>query len=140
MIKAHVSPRLSALLFVLAALLPLPLFAQTAVRLRQREHHDQHDVADGQLLSTSLSVSAGATLTIGGGSTYTTTGGITVSGTSAIVLQSINNSAQVNGTWQGTGVTLNAATISVDGTSSINADAQGYLPQAGPGAANPGNP
>jgi hypothetical protein len=45
----------------------------------------------------------------------------------------------VNGTWQGTGVTLNAGSVQVDPGSSINADGQGYLALAGPGAGGQGN-
>src|SRR5487761_2288963 len=55
---------------------------------------------------TSLTVQSGAVLTIGGGSVVTVTNGITVTGNSSILLQSANNTAQVNGSWQGAGVTL----------------------------------
>ena len=83
---------------------------------------------------TSLTVQSGAALTIGGGSTITVTGGITVTGNSTILLQATNTTAQVNGTWQGAGVTLNAGSLQVDAGSSINADGQGYISDAGPGA------
>src|SRR5271163_2794144 len=56
-----------------------------------------------------------------------------------MVLQSINNAAQVNGTWQGAGVTLNAGSVEVDSGSSINADGQGYVASAGPGGAPAGS-
>src|ERR1019366_2473445 len=56
--------------------------------------------------------------------------GILVGGNSSIVLQSINNSAQVNGVWAGVGVTVQAGSVQVDPGSSINADAQGYLSSA----------
>ena len=84
---------------------------------------------------TSLTVQGGAVLTVGGGSTVTVTSGITVTGNSSIILQSINNTVQVNGAWVGAGVTLNAGSVQVDSGSSINADGQGYAPLAGPGAA-----
>jgi hypothetical protein len=94
--------------------------------------------ATGTYNVTSLTVENGAVLTIGGGSTLTATGAITVTASSSIVLQSINNAAQVNGTWQGVGVTLNAASVEVDSGSSINADGQGYVASAGPGGGTPG--
>ena len=75
----------------------------------------------------SLTVESGATLTIGGGSTVTVAAGVTVTGSSSIVLQGVNTSGPVNGTWQGTGVTINAASLAVDAGSSINADGQGYI-------------
>ena len=65
-------------------------------------------------------------MTVGGGSTVNVTAGVLVTANSSIILQSINTAAQVNGTWQGTGVTLNAASVQVDPGSSINADGQGY--------------
>src|SRR5664280_2829664 len=73
--------------------------------------------ASGSYQLNSLTVNGGATLTVGGGSTITVAAGVTVTAKSAIVLQSANNSAQVNGTWQGTGVTVTvtpAATVIVD--------------------------
>jgi hypothetical protein len=89
----------------------------------------------GNIQINSLTVNTGATLTVGGGSTITVALGITVTGNSNIVLQSANNAAQVNGTWQGAGVTISAASIQVDAGSTINADGQGYLASAGPGGA-----
>ena len=80
----------------------------------------------------SITVNAGALLTIGGGSSVTLANVLTVSGT--VVAQSIKNAVQVNGTWQGTGVTLNAASVVVNTNGSINGDAQGYLAGTGPGA------
>jgi hypothetical protein len=88
---------------------------------------------------TSLSVMNGATLTIGGGSTVTVSGAVLVTANSNIVLQSINNAAQVNGSWQGAGVTLNSGSVQVDAGSSINADGQGYLASSGPGGAPSGS-
>ncbi len=87
------------------------------------------------LASNSVTVSAGSTFNVGGGSTLNISGEVLVTGDSAIVLQSINNAAQVNGTWLGQGVTLNAGSVQVDAGSSINADGQGYLASAGPGGA-----
>ena len=94
--------------------------------------------ATGTYNLTSLSVENGATLTIGGGSTVTVNGAVLVTANSNVVLQSINNAAQVNGTWQGAGVTMNAGSVQVEAGSSINADGQGYLASAGPGGAPSG--
>ena len=95
--------------------------------------------ANSNITYNSINVQNGATLTVGGGSTITVTGSTLVTGNSTMVLQSINNATQVNGTWQGTGVTLNAGSVEVDAGSSINADGQGYLALAGPGAGGQGN-
>ncbi len=82
---------------------------------------------------TSLTVQGGAVLSIGGGSTVTVANGVSVTGSSSIVLQGANNTAQVNSTWQGVGVTLQAGSVQVDAGSSINADGQGYAQNKGPG-------
>ena len=95
--------------------------------------------ATGTYNLTSLTVENGAVLTIGGGSTVTVSGAVLVTANSSVVLQSINNAAQVNGSWQGAGVTLNAATVQVDAGSSINADGQGYVANAGPAGAPAGS-
>ena len=95
--------------------------------------------ANSNVTYNSITVRNGAVMTVGGGSTVDVTAGVLVTANSSIILQSINNSAQVNGTWQGTGVTLNAASVQVDAGSSINADGQGYLALAGPGAGPQGN-
>ena len=91
------------------------------------------------LTSNTVAVSGGGIFTIGGSSTLNIIGLVQVTGKSTMVLQSINNSAQVNGTWQGKSVTLNAASVQVDAGSSINADGQGYLASAGPGGAPAGS-
>ena len=102
--------------------------------------------AAGSYQVNSLTVNNGATLAVGGGSTLSVTAGVTVTGNSNIVLQAVNTAAQVNGSWQGAGVTFNAATLQVDAGSSIVADGQGYLgsnsylqPGAGPGGAPTGS-
>ncbi len=87
----------------------------------------------------SISLSAAGTMTVGGGSTVTASGALTVTGNSNIVLQSTNNTGQVNGVWAGAGVTLVAATAQIDPGSSINADGQGYVAGSGPGAAAAGD-
>jgi hypothetical protein len=85
-----------------------------------------------------LTIANGATLTVGGGSTVTVTGALVVTGNSNVVLQGLNTTAQVNNAWAGTGVTLNAGSVQVDAGSSINADGQGYVALAGPGAGRAG--
>jgi hypothetical protein len=60
--------------------------------------------ASSNITYNSITVQNAATLTVGGGSTITVTGSILVTGNSSMVLQSINNAAQVSGTWQGVGV------------------------------------
>ena len=94
--------------------------------------------ANANVTYNAITVRNAGILTIGGGATVNVTTAITVTANSSIVLQSINNAAQVNGAWAGAGVTLNAATVQVDAGSSINADGQGYQTQAGPGAAGQG--
>ncbi len=91
------------------------------------------------LASNTVTVSAGGNFTVGGGSTLNISGAVLVTGNSQIVLQSINNTALVNGTWQGLGVTFNAGSVQVDSGSSINANGQGYVASAGPGGAPVGS-
>jgi RHS repeat-associated protein len=85
-------------------------------------------------VTNGLTLDGSSSMTIGGGSSLTVTNGIVVTGTSTIALQSINNSGKVNGTWQGTGVTIHADSAQVDPGSSIQADGQGYINSMGPGA------
>jgi RHS repeat-associated protein len=85
----------------------------------------------------SLTVAAGGVLTIGGGSQITVTSAFTVGGT--IVAQSIDNTATLNGVWQGAGVEINAASVQVNAGGAISADGQGYVPNAGPAGAAPGS-
>ena len=89
--------------------------------------------------AATVSVSGAGTFTVGGGSTVSVSGAFSVTGNSNVVFQSINNAAQVNSAWQGKGVTLKAGSVQVDAGSSINADGQGYLPNAGPGGAPGGS-
>ena len=90
---------------------------------------------EGTYQLSSLTVDSSATLTIAGGSTVNVTGAITVKGNSTILLQGKNTSAQVDGQWQGVGVTINAANVTVDAGSKITADGQGYVTGCGPGGA-----
>jgi hypothetical protein len=79
-----------------------------------------------------VTVQPGVALTIGGGSLVAIAGTFTVSGT--VQVQSINNMAEVGGSWQGAGVTINAAAVQVNVGGSLNADEQGYVGSAGPAA------
>ena len=87
----------------------------------------------------STNVTNAGRLTIGGGSALAVTNAVTATGNSTILLQGMNGSAQVNGQWQGQGVSLTVGNVQVDAGSSINADAQGYAgnncsgPGSGPG-------
>ncbi len=87
-----------------------------------------------------LTVSNGATLSIDGGSTLSVTGTLHISENSKIVLKGKNTSGQVESQWQGTGVEINTANITIDTGSKIVADGQGYVgggtesTGAGPGA------
>ena len=96
--------------------------------------------ASGSYQLNSLTVNNGATLTVGGGSSIVVTNTVTVTADSMIILESNNNSAQVNGAWAGAGVSISAASVEVDSGSSINADGQGYVPNAGPGTTATGSP
>jgi hypothetical protein len=82
---------------------------------------------------TSLTVQSGAVLAVGGGSTVTVANVVTVTENSSVVLQSINNSAQVAGAWVGAGVIVQAGSVQVDAGSSISANGQGYIQNQGPG-------
>jgi RHS repeat-associated protein len=95
--------------------------------------------AAGAYQLNSLTVNNGATLTVAGGSTVVVANAVTVTADANIVLQGANTTAQVNGAWAGTGVTISAANVDVDAGSSINADGQGYAPSAGPGAGPAGS-
>jgi len=93
---------------------------------------------DATATYNSIAVTNGATLTIGGGANVTLTTGLTVGGNSTVIVQAENNSALVNGHWQGVGATINAANLQVDAGSAISADSQGYTgscssPGRGPG-------
>ena len=84
---------------------------------------------------TDIAVSNGATFTIGGGTDITLSGTLAVNGNSTVIAQGKNTKAQIDGTWQGAGVTINAANVTVDAGSKITADGQGYVTGCGPGGA-----
>ena len=54
----------------------------------------------------SLTVAKGATLTVEGGTSLNITGNLTVTGNSTIIARGKNRSVQVDGLWQGAGVTI----------------------------------
>jgi hypothetical protein len=84
-----------------------------------------------------VTVDNGGTLTIGGGANITVTGMTKVTGNSSILVQSKNNTGQVDGQWQGAGATLNAGEVQIDAGSKVSADGQGYT--GVPCCSNPGN-
>ena len=61
----------------------------------------------------SVTVDNAATLTLGGVSTLDTSGNVLITGNSTLVLQGTNTTGQVDGQWQGVGVTINAANVQV---------------------------
>ncbi len=88
---------------------------------------------DSTLTYESITLDNGATLRVGGGSTIDVSQDLTVMGNSTLVLEGKNISALVDGQWQGSGVTVNAAHVAVTNGSAISADGQGYVGTAGPG-------
>ncbi|NVN93010.1 MAG: hypothetical protein HXX11_20780, partial [Desulfuromonadales bacterium] len=82
-----------------------------------------------------LAISNGALFSLAGGSTVTISNSLSVVGNSTLLLQGKNASTQVDGHWEGVGVTINAANITVDAGSKISADGQGYVTGSGPGGA-----
>ena len=86
-----------------------------------------------------VTVSNGAVFEIGGGTSLNITGNLTVTGNSTIIARGKNRSVQVDGLWQGAGVTISANDIRVDAGSKITADNQGYTQDAGPGNGGGGN-
>ena len=93
--------------------------------------------ANSNVQFNSLTVANGATVTIGGGSQVVVAGTLHVTG--SMLAQSINNTGQVNGTWQGQGVKIVAESVLVDAGASINADGQGYPGLTGPGSSGNSN-
>lgn len=75
-----------------------------------------------------ITVSGGYTLTISGGITVTVQNKVTVTGAgSTILVNSINNTAQVSGQWVGEGSTIDAKEIQVDSGAKISANGTGYV-------------
>ncbi|MBL9129133.1 MAG: hypothetical protein JNL97_15895, partial [Verrucomicrobiales bacterium] len=73
---------------------------------------------------------------LGGGSWLGITNELRLSGSNAtVVVQGLNRTAPVNGTWQGAGATIQAGNVIIAEGARIGADAQGY-----PGGAYRGNP
>ena len=90
-----------------------------------------------------LTITNGATLSVAGGSTLNVSGLLWITENATLLLQGKNLSFQVGGEWAGTGVTVNAANVTVDAGSKISADGQGYLGSAfgaGPGGGSINNP
>ena len=78
------------------------------------------------------SLAAGAVFAVGGGATLDVAGTIHVTNNSTILAQATNTSAPVDGGWQGSGVRINADTVTIDAGSAISADGQGYDATSGP--------
>ena len=94
---------------------------------------------EGVYQLNSLTVNSGATLTLAGGSTVNVVGTVAVTGDSRILLQGKNTTGQVNSQWSGTGVTIHAGNIQIEGGSQITADGQGYGTSLGPGGGHEGD-
>jgi hypothetical protein len=95
--------------------------------------------ADTAASYANLTVTDGALLTLGGGSNVAVSGTVLVTGNSTILVQSKNNTAQIDGLWQGAGGTIHAGTLQVDAGSQISADGQGYVTGQGPGGTGASN-
>lgn len=90
--------------------------------------------AEGQYRAQSLRVTNAATLSVAGGSVVEVVGALTVDGGATLLLQGKNTAGQVEGAWAGVGVSLSAASATLEAGSAISADGQGYGPDAiGPG-------
>ena len=81
----------------------------------------------------SITVQNGGTLEIGGGSDLTVSGALAVEAGGTVVCRSKNITAQIDGAWIGTGVTIRAGSVSVAASARISADGQGYANGFGPG-------
>jgi hypothetical protein len=75
-----------------------------------------------------------ATMRVGGGSSIEVNGDLVLRGRSQLLLEGKNRNDLVVGEWQGEGVNVRAANLTVEAGSSISAGSQGYLGTKGPGA------
>ncbi|MCX7019199.1 MAG: hypothetical protein NTY46_09490 [Candidatus Sumerlaeota bacterium] len=81
---------------------------------------------------------ANARLAIEGGTTITVQGAVSILSTSTLEARCKNTTSTIGGFWAGEGVGLIAQNMTLDATSYITADSQGYTP--GNPAAGPGGP
>lgn len=109
------------------------VFVDTSTNaLRVSQHLDFPP--DAVLHFGAVTLDSGATLVLGGGTTLTIDNTLSVTESSTLSAQGKNTAAQVNGRWEGTGVTINARTVQVEAGSAIAASAQGYQGGQGPGS------
>jgi hypothetical protein len=109
------------------------VFFDTSSRNSNAAIYQHYEVpANASVQYNSLNVANGASMTLGGGPQVTVTQALQVTGT--ITALSTNNTAQINNKWLGKGVVITAGSMQIDASGSINADAQGYPANDGPGA------
>jgi hypothetical protein len=89
--------------------------------------------ANGDHVFLSMALSNNGTLSLGGGSTLTVSAALTVQDNSIVRCQGANTSGQVSNQWAGVGVTIRAASMTVEAGSMVSADGLGYAPSQGPG-------
>jgi hypothetical protein len=82
-----------------------------------------------------LTVDNGATVVLGGGALLAVDGLLSLTGNSALLVQSQNTAAMVEGRWAGVGGTVWAGEMTVAAGSRVTADGQGYVARSGPGGA-----
>ncbi|MEZ5278474.1 MAG: RHS repeat-associated core domain-containing protein [Opitutaceae bacterium] len=87
---------------------------------------------------TGITVEGGGLLELGGGSSLTVTGTLRVKGGGVVLAEGKNRDAQVNEAWAGAGVSITAATLTVDLDGRVHADGQGYSSGLGPGGPGAG--
>lgn len=96
----------------------------------------------------SIRVTGTGHLTLGGGLDLTVTDAFVVEAGGGVTVQGKNNTARIDGGWEGQGVHLTAATLTVEAGAFVSADGQGYQPNrndgynilgTGPGSTESGN-
>ncbi|MGE5607820.1 MAG: carboxypeptidase regulatory-like domain-containing protein, partial [Bacillota bacterium] len=75
---------------------------------------------------TDLMIGGGSTFTLSGGASLNASGSLLITGNSTLLVQSQNTDGQVDGQWAGVGGSIQAANVTIEAGSTINADAQGY--------------
>ena len=94
-------------------------------------------VVSVMLMSASLSLAQSGDVVISADTTWPadqyTLNSLTVTNGATLTLQGANTGAQVDGQWQGYGVTIISGAVQVDTGSRISADGQGYTTGQGPG-------
>ena len=85
--------------------------------------------------AASLAVMTNSLFRIGGGGTLSVSGSLDVLNTSTVRVECVAVTGQVAGAWQGRGATVSASGATVDATSRIQSDGQGYVSYKGPAGA-----